>query len=359
MNDRYSRQEILPEIGKKGQERIAAGKVLVVGAGGLGCPALLYLAGAGVGTIGVIDHDVVDISNLQRQIIYSSTDQGRPKAQAAREALLRLNPDISVNAHPERLTAENALGIFSGYDVIIDGTDNFGAKFLINDAAVKLCKPVVYAAIQGFEGQISVFHSAVGPCYRCLHPQPSEALVMNCAEAGIIGPLAGMVGSMQAMECIKLLVNAPLLPSLMGQLCIIDASCLRTSLIKIPKRADCPVCSRNPADISLRDHQQFCSATGVVEIDASDAVIMPDARFIDVRELSEWDAGHIESASHVPLSLLQNGGDVLKQFQESQKYIVYCQKGIRSRKAVEILLKNGCPKALSLKGGYEGWCSLG
>jgi adenylyltransferase/sulfurtransferase len=349
---RYSRQIILPEIGAAGQDSLAAARVLVVGAGGLGCPALQYLAGAGVGTIGIIDPDSVDISNLQRQTLYKTSDAGMPKAAVARERVLQLNPDITVNAYIEELTDKNVLGLFSGYDVIIDGTDNFAAKFLINDAAVKTGRPVVYGAIQGFDGQVSVFGAAQSPCYRCLYPQPPEGIVLNCAEAGVIGALAGIVGSAQAMEAIKLIVRDPSFVPLSGKLWLIDVRTMETRIVKIPKRKDCTVCSRPAAEITLPSYSPVCSAAMVVEVDCNG---ITDAILIDVRELPEWEAGHIAGALHLPLSVLQKNPDTFTPPENGKTCVLYCQRGQRSRRAAEILLNAGYQDIFSLKGGYEAW----
>lgn len=355
---RYSRQEILPEIGSLGQKKIAAARVLVVGAGGLGCPALLYLAGAGIGTIGIVDHDIIDVSNLQRQILYTTEDEGKQKAVIAKDRLLQLNPDIAIHAYPEELTEKNVLGLFSGYDVIIDGTDNFSTKFLINDAAVKSGKPVVYGAIQGFEGRVSVFDAQTGPCYRCLYPSPPESAILNCAEAGVVGALAGIIGSMQAMEAIKIIVSHAALEPLAGKLFLIDTRTMNCRTLQIGKRADCKVCSQKPADISLQSFSPVCSAVLVQEIDIADLSGMPDAVFVDVRELSEWKTGHIGGAQHLPLSLLQKNADLFSAPDKNRPCILYCQGGMRSRKAAEILLNAGYRDLFSLKGGYEVWCSL-
>lgn len=354
---RYSRQEMLPEIGAVGQKKLSAARVLVVGAGGLGCPVLQYLAGAGIGTLGIIDHDSVDISNLQRQILYATEDQGQRKALAAKERLLLLNPDITINAYPEELTERNALGLFSGYDVIVDGTDNFSAKFLINDAAVKTGKPVVYGAIQSFEGRVSVFDASRGPCYRCLHPHPPKGLVLNCAEAGVIGALAGIVGTVQAMEMIKLVVGHSTFHPLIGRLWMIDARTMETRVMKIPKQENCSVCSKASEEVVLQNYSPVCSASMVEEIDCSDLAVLSNAILIDVRELSEWEAGHIEGAQHLPLSVLQKNLDAFTSPEGGKTCILYCQKGMRSRKAGELLVSAGFSDLLTLKGGYEAWCA--
>jgi sulfur-carrier protein adenylyltransferase/sulfurtransferase len=356
-SDRYSRQTIMPEIGAAGQERLAAARVLIVGAGGLGCPALLYLAGAGVGTIGIIDYDQVDESNLQRQVLFTAGDAGEMKATVARNRLLQLNSTIAVNSYNEELTDKNVIGLFSDYDIIIDGTDNFPAKFLINDAAVKMGKPVIYGAIQGFDGQVSVFDAGSGPCYRCLHPKIPEGIVLNCAEAGVIGALAGIIGSMQAAEAIKYIVKDASFAPLTGKLWMLDALTMETRLIKVPKRKDCPVCSRPAAEIPLQSASPVCFAAAAGEIACNDAA-MEDAMLIDVRELPEWSAGHIEGAQHLPLSALQKNLNIFSPPPNGKACILYCQRGARSRKAADMLLNAGFGNIYSLKGGFEAWCAL-
>ena len=351
MQSRYSRQSTLPEIGLDGQEKLRRTKILCIGAGGLGCPALLYLAGAGIGTLGIVDHDRVDISNLQRQILFTTADQGRAKALAARDRLLALNPDIIVNAFDHALTEANAESLISGYDIIIDATDNFSARFLINDAAVKLRKPVVFAAIQGFDGQISVFDAASGPCYRCLYPQPPAAIICNCAEAGIIGALAGVMGSMQAQEAIKLAIGHDSFKSLAGRLWMIDGRTMETRIIKIPKSQDCRACSLPPEKITLQ------AMPGIAEISAQDAASLQNIVFFDVREEAEWKAGFIPQARFLPLSLLQDSPQMFLPPAEDHAALLYCQRGMRSRKAVELLQAAGFKNLYSLQGGYEAWCS--
>ncbi len=352
--ERYNRQVILPEIGAEGQKKLAAARVLVIGAGGLGCPVLQYLAAAGVGTLGIVDHDTIDISNLQRQVLYDTADQGKQKAVAAREKIQRLNPDIVIHTHAEKLTENNILGLFSGYDIIVDSTDNFATKYLINDAAVKTAKPVVYGAIQGFEGQISVFDSTRGPCYRCLYPQPPQEAVASCAENGVIGALAGIAGTVQAMEAIKLIVDHQLFQSLVGKLWMIDTRMMETRILNIARQKECPVCSKPPVEIALQNYSPVCSATMVTEIDCKD-VTPDDAVIIDVRELPEWGEGHIDGAHHVPLTVLQKNINVFTQPGDGKICVLYCQKGGRSRKAAEQLLNAGFKNVYSLRGGFEAW----
>jgi len=351
---RYSRQALLPEIGTHGQRRLQDARVLVVGAGGLGCPALQYLAAAGIGTLGIIDPDIVDLSNLQRQILFQTGDTGQPKAVIARDRLLCLNPDIVIHAYVEALTADNAISFLSAYDIVIDGTDNFAAKFLINDAAVKLKKTVVYGAIQGFDGQVSVFDATRGPCYRCLSPDPPQASVQNCAEAGIIGAVAGMIGTAQAMEAIKVIINDASFRPLIGRLWIVDARTLETRIINFSKKTNCPVCSKTPADITLPSASSVCCAGYVEEITCCDVSALPGATLIDVRELHEWQQGHIEGARHLPLSALQKNPEAFAPLAGAD-CILYCQRGQRSKNAAEILASAGFMGLRNLKGGYDAW----
>jgi adenylyltransferase/sulfurtransferase len=350
---RYSRQIVLSEIGEAGQEKLASSKILIVGAGGLGCPALLYLAAAGVGNIGIIDFDNVEITNLQRQILFHDDQQGINKAIAASENIKSLNPEINVTPYDEELTDENVLGIFEQYDVIIDGTDSFSAKFLINDAAVKSGKPVIYGSILGFEGQASVFYAAKGPCYRCLYPAPPASHVPNCAEAGIIGAVAGMVGSVQAMEAIKIITGENSFSPLIGKLWITNIKTMESSVLEIPKNKDCPVCSKSLDTICLEYEKQKCSLS-LEEIDVLSARKLKDVLFIDVRESNEWNEGHIEGALHMPLSELKENKGI--DVPSNRQCIIYCGSGIRSMKALQIFIDNGIGNAKSMTGGYTAWC---
>ncbi|MCM2344426.1 MAG: HesA/MoeB/ThiF family protein [Alphaproteobacteria bacterium] len=352
--DRYNRQIILPEIGGEGQRRLTTAKVLVVGAGGLGCPVLQYLAAAGIGLLGIIDHDRIDITNLQRQILFNTSDAGQPKAQIAQNRLQALNPDITIKAYPEELSDRNASELFAAYDVIVDCTDNFSAKFLINDVAVKLGKAVVYGAIQGFEGQVAVFDAAQGPCYRCLHPRPPRGVILNCAESGVIGALAGMIGTIQAMEVIKLIIGHESFQSLYGNLLIIDSKTMEVSHLTIPKSGNCPVCSLSAAEIVPHYTSPVCFSAIVREIDNSDLPTLSGCVMIDVREHEEWDQGHIPEALHLPLSALNRDPEIFKPYRHDS-CVLYCQRGLRSQKAAEILLQAGFSDIYSLKGGYEAW----
>lgn len=354
-NQRYSRQMVLPELGVKGQARLAAARVLMIGAGGLGCPALLYLAGAGIGTIGIIDHDDVDETNLHRQVLFHDSDQGQKKASAARMHLLARNPGITIHAYDTELTDRNAPGLFSEYDVIIDGTDNFPATYLINDAAVKTGKPVIYGAIQGFEGQVSVFDAASGgPCYRCLYPQEPRGIIQNCAEAGVIGALPGIIGTMQAMEAVKIIIGHPSFQPLRGKLWMIDTKTMETRSLSFSKKTDCPVCAQGPENIALHYASPVCSRAMVQEIESAALASAQDCTLIDVREQDEWDRGHITGALHLPLSAIKKDPEIFSPHRQTP-CVLYCQRGMRSRMAAEILLQAGFTDISSLSGGYETW----
>lgn len=354
MTDRYKRQIILPEIGEVGQKKISNSSVLCIGAGGLGCPALLYLAGAGVGNIGVVDFDVVDETNLQRQILFTSDQVGQNKAEAAKERLSALNPDIHIQSYGRELTDENAYDLFKKYDVIIDGTDNFAAKFLINDAAIKAEKPLIYGSIAGFDGQVSVFGVANNPCYRCLYPETPKGHIPNCAEAGVIGAVAGIVGTTQAMEVIKIIVGHDSFTSLVGKLWTIDTRTMETQSLRLSKNSNCSVCSKEKEEI----HLQYSSPVfGIIsEVTPEQAKENKEALLVDVREISEWDRGAIDGAIHIPLSkLMENyNPDLLL----NGDIILYCHLGKRSLKAVQILKSQGYLNVFSMAGGYERWLTL-
>lgn len=352
---RYQRQIVLPEVGESGQTKLREARVLCVGLGGLGSPCVLYLAAAGVGKIGLIDPDYVEISNLQRQILFATNQSGQPKTVCAANRLSDLNPEINIETYPTTLNRDNALAIMTNYDVIIDATDNFFSRFLINSAAVKLRKPLVYGAIQGFEGQASVFWANHGPCYRCLFHESPKSLIQNCAEAGVIGALAGLVGTTQALETIKLILGekSSNLTPLIGQLWFIDTRSMRTSLYRIPKNENCSVCSLSPEEITLpQDEGELCITCN--ETSLEQAIQMTDALFIDVREVHEWQQGHIPGAQNFPLSELAQK-DLPLDLHCS--YIIYCEIGRRSKKAAAILSKRGFKKVMSLRGGFEAWRS--
>lgn len=354
VNPRYARQMILPEIGPDGQDKLAAARVLVVGAGGLGCPALLYLAGAGVGTLTILDFDRVNLSNLHRQILFTTHDEGHPKAQIARQKLRALNPDIAIHARTEALSPQNALSLFADHDLIVDGTDSFAAKYLINDAAVKTGKPVVYGAIQVFEGRVAIFNHAGGPCYRCLYPHPPKAAIMNCAQNGVIGALPGIVGTVQAMEALKLILAHPSFEPLSGKLWTLDATTMDTRILRFSKSRTCPTCTIPPDDISLSYDPPSCETGPTQTIAYADACRL-NALFIDVREQPEWNSGHIDGAFHLPLSTLQTTPThpLPHTYGHRQIRVLYCHSGIRSRKAAEILTTQGLKDLYVLQEGIE------
>ena len=359
---RYQRQTVLPEIGEAGQKRLLSARVLCVGAGGLGCPVLLYLAAAGVGTIGIIDHDEVDLSNLQRQVLYRECDVGRSKAEVAREQLLARNKDVHVNVYTARLSADNAEDLFAQYDVIVDATDNFMTKFLINDAAVKTQTPWVYGSILGCAGQLASFDPRQddAPCYRCLFPHPPTEKVMNCAEAGVIGAVAGEVGTLQAMEVMKIIVDHPDLPPLWGRLCQIDVASFRKTLTSLVKEPKCRACSQDRAQINIKEEAMLnlkrTTTSDEVTPDEARAMLAQnsDIQLLDVRGLDEWDAGHIQGADHFPLTLMVQGfrPDTLKK---DAPLILYCKAGVRSMQALHILKSQGYADVKSMAGGYDAW----
>lgn len=348
---RYERQVILPEIGKKGQRSISDASVLCIGAGGLGCPALLYLAAAGVGRIGIVDFDTVDETNLQRQILFTTDQVGKSKSTAAKERLNALNPDIDIQAYTEELTDKNTINLFKAYDIIIDGTDNFAAKYLINDAAIKTGKPFIYGSILGFDGQLAVFNHGDGPCYRCLFPAPPEGHIPNCAEAGIIGAVAGIIGTTQAMEAIKIIVKHDSLQPTSGKLWTIDMRSMENNLLSLSKNPGCPVCSRTKEDITLQYSSPICSI--VPEISPEQAREDTGALLIDVRELEEWNTGHICNAKHISLSSLMQG--YAPNLPADSNIIIYCQKGPRGQQAAHILKSQRYINISNMAGGYEAW----
>lgn len=350
---RYSRQTNLLEVGDIGQEKLLRSSVLCIGAGGLGSPALLYLAAAGVGRIGIIDFDRVDESNLQRQILFSTSTVGQPKATEARRKLTALNPTIQIDAFDEELNAESAARLFPLYDVILDGTDNFETKFLINDAAIKYGKPFIYGAIQGFDGQASVLGYKGGPCYRCLYPQKPKAQIMNCAEAGVIGAVAGLVGVTQALQAIQIIVDHKSFHPLSGKMLMIDTRTMETRILNIPKNPECPSCGHktNKDNIILQYASPVCSFTA--EISVTDLQSRHAHLLIDVREQDEWDNGHINGAILWPLSRIASG-DIPEEMRD-EEVIVYCQRGARSIQAATILKEYGFTDVTSLSGGYIAW----
>jgi len=360
---RYSRHLIMPEVGMEGQLKLKRAKVLCIGAGGLGSPLALYLAAAGVGRLGIVDFDVVDFTNLQRQVIHGTKDVGRPKLASAREAIAEINPYVEAVSHETRLTSDNALDLFKDYDIVADGTDNFPTRYLVNDACVLLGKPNVYASIFRFEGQATVFYAKEGPCYRCLYPEPPPpGLVPSCAEGGVLGVLPGIMGSIQALEAIKLILGKG--DSLIGRLLLFDALGLKFRELKLRKSPECPVCGPNPTVTKLIDYEQFCGIRGeehvedtkVPEITPVELKQMMDDKkpfvLIDVREPHEYDICRIPGSRLIPL------GEVPRRMHElnsADELVVHCRSGARSAKAVDFLMKSGFRKIHNLKGGILGW----
>lgn len=348
---RYSRQMQLPEIGAEGQDRLLQASVLCVGAGGLGSPALLYLAAAGVGRIGIIDFDRIDESNLQRQVLFSADMVGQSKAKEAARRISQLNPDIRVEYHEAELDADAASRLFPAYDIILDGTDNFEAKFLINDAAIKFAKPWIYGAVQGFDGQVGVFNDRGGPCYRCFQPEKPRAAVMNCAQAGVIGAIAGIIGVTQALQAVQLITRHENFDPLAGKLWILDARSMQTKKLSLRKKVDCPACGCDPDRIVLTYAPPACAA--IAEITASRLRENNGCSLIDVREDDEWLRGYIEGAVLWPLSKLLAGD--IPHISKDAEIVLYCQRGARSLQAARILQNNGFSRVASLAGGYAGW----
>lgn len=364
---RYSRHLIMPEVGMDGQRRLKAGKVLCIGAGGLGSPAAMYLAAAGVGTVGLVDFDVVDFSNLQRQIIHGTPDVGRSKLASARDRLHAINPHIDIQTYETSLSSENALQLFEPYDVILDGTDNFPTRYLTNDACVLLGKPNAYGSIFRFEGQASVFSTKDGPCYRCLYPEPPPpGLVPSCAEGGVLGVLPGVIGVIQATESIKLItgIGEPLI----GRFLIYDALRMRFRELKLRKDPDCPVCGTHPTVKKLIDYEQFCGLRPAVaetvtvsskngfEISAVDLKSRLDRgdklKVVDVREPNEYQINRIPGSQLIPL------GEIPRRYAEldaDEELVVLCKMGGRSAKAADFLRSVGFKHVLNLKGGILEW----
>ncbi|TMA67503.1 MAG: molybdopterin-synthase adenylyltransferase MoeB [Deltaproteobacteria bacterium] len=357
---RYSRHLILPDVGVAGQRKLKSARVLLVGAGGLGSPAALYLAAAGVGTIGIVDFDVVDQTNLQRQILHGTSRVGVSKLQSAEERLRDINPNVRVETFETRLTSENALDIIRDFDAVADGTDNFPTRYLVNDACVLLGKPNVYGSIFRFEGQASVFYAKEGPCYRCLYAEPPPpGLVPSCAEGGVLGVLPGIIGSIQALETIKLILGAG--DSLIGRLLLFDALKLSFRELKLEKDPDCPVCGPRPTVTALIDYEAFCGVGAEPSYDGLEVTAAelaaewkghPDLLVLDVREPHEYEIARIEGAKLIPLSQLP---DRLGDLDGHREIVTHCHHGARSLKALEILKAAGFSKVRSLRGGIDAW----
>lgn len=356
---RYSRHIILPNVGLEGQKKLKSASVLLVGAGGLGAPLAMYLAAAGVGRLGLVDFDVVDASNLQRQVIHGTSDVGRLKLDSAADRIREINPFVKLDRHEVALTSENALEIISQYDLVADGTDNFPTRYLVNDACILTGKPNVYASIFRFEGQVSVFGAPNGPCYRCIYPEPPPpGLVPSCAEGGVLGVLPGMVGTIQATEVIKWILGAG--DSLVGRLMLVDALTMKFREWKVPRDPDCPVCGDHPTQTTLIDYEAFC---GLGEAPAVEMTVMElhqrrlagMAPFVlDVRQPYELEIASIDEDRAIELSALPYRLEELAG-QEDAEIVVVCRSGERSAKAVQLLQDAGFKKAINLKGGTLAW----
>jgi adenylyltransferase/sulfurtransferase len=360
---RYSRHLIMPEVALDGQKKLKQARVLTIGAGGLGAPLAMYLAAAGVGTIGVVDFDVVDESNLQRQIIHGTSDVGRPKMESARDRIKDINPNVKVETYEEPLTSENALDIFKDYDIIVDGTDNFPTRYLVNDACVLLGKPNVYGSIFRFEGQASVFYAEEGPCYRCLYPEPPPpGLVPSCAEGGVLGILPGAIGTIQATETVKLILGIG--EPLIGRLLLYDALGMSFREMKLRKDPNCPVCGENPTVTELIDYQEFCGIpqaqaaeqeNGVPEITVQDLKQKldngEDVNVLDVRERHEYEVANL-GVRLIPLGELPQR---LAELDQDESFAIHCKTGGRSAKAVKLLQDAGFQHVYNVKGGITAW----
>lgn len=352
---RYSRHLILPEIGEEGQLRLKESSVLIVGAGGLGSPSSMYLAAAGVGRLGLVDFDVVDATNLHRQILYGESNIGTPKLEAAKHRLTDINPHIDVELHATALTSENALALFARYDVILDGTDNFPTRYLVNDACVLAGKPNVYASIFRFDGQVSIFDAKRGPCYRCLYPEPPPPnLVPSCAEGGVLGVLPGIVGTIQATEAIKLITGAG--EPLLGRLLLCNALQMTFRQLKLRKDPGCRICGENPTVTKLIDYQEFCSPVHEKEITPAQLAEKLERKepllLLDVREPYEVEMGAIEGSTHIPMQQVPARIDELPR---DQDIVVYCKMGGRSARVQQFLEQEGFTRVRNLAGGIQAW----
>ena len=362
---RYSRHLILPEIGEEGQKKLLKAKVLIIGAGGLGSPLGLYLAAAGVGTIGLVDFDVVDLSNLQRQILHTNDEIGKPKLDSAEKRIKAMNPDTRVVKHPTRISSENAFDIIKNYDIVIDGTDNFPTRYLVNDACVFLNKPNIYGSIFRFEGQATVFAPKKGPCYRCLYPEPPPpGMVPSCAEGGVLGILPGIIGVIQATEAVKLIVGTG--EPLIGRLLLYNALDMSFRTLKLRRDKNCPVCGDRPTITKLIDYEAFC---GMKRGEGKETVTIPemtvfelkakmdrkdDFVLLDVREPYEYEIAKIAGSRLIPIGQLQGRVSELEAFKDKD-ILTHCKSGGRSARAVEFLLQSGFKKVWNVVGGIGEW----
>src|SRR5690242_3825111 len=360
---RYSRHLIMPEVGMDGQLKLKNAKIALIGTGGLGAPLGMYLAAAGVGRIGLVDFDVVDFTNLQRQVIHGTKDVGKKKLDSAAETMLDINPYLEIDRHETALSSENALEILKDYDIVVDGTDNFPTRYLVNDACVLLGKPNVYGSIFRFEGQATVFAYEGGPCYRCLYPEPPPpGLVPSCAEGGVLGILPGTIGLIQATEAVKLILGIG--EPLVGRLLLYDALGMRFRELKLRKNPECPVCGDHPTITKLIDYQEFCgipqqpqepvAVEGEIDVTEVKAKIDRHEPFvlIDVREPHEWQIGHIPYAKLIPLGELPKR---VNELNTADEIVAHCKSGVRSAKAVDFLKQAGFKKVRNMKGGILAW----
>ena len=362
---RYSRHLIIPDVGMTGQKRLKNARVLCGGAGGLGSPALLYLAAAGVGTLGIVDFDVVDESNLQRQIIHGQSDVGRPKAESARDSITELNPLVNVVLHEERLDSDNAMEIFAQYDLIVDGTDNFATRYLVNDACVLLGKPYVWGSIYRFDGQASVFWAEYGPCYRCLYPEPPPpGMVPSCAEGGVLGVLCGSIGSIQVNEAIKVITGIG--EPLAGRLMIYDALEMSYRTVRVRKDPECAVCGKNPTITELIDYEAFCGAVSEDALNAASgstitatelkAMLDNDEKIflVDVREPNEYEIVSIPGSVLMPKDQFLNGS-ALEKLPQDRRIVLHCKSGARSAECLAVVKNAGFSDAVHVGGGVLAW----
>jgi molybdopterin/thiamine biosynthesis adenylyltransferase/rhodanese-related sulfurtransferase len=362
---RYSRHLLMPEVGLEGQEKLKAASILIIGAGGLGSPVAMYLAAAGIGRLGLVDYDVVDFSNLQRQVIHGTHTLGQRKVISARQRLADINPSIQIDIYDEPFTSENALKISQPYDLIIDGTDNFPTRYLVNDVCVMTGKPNIYGSIFRFEGQVSVFDARVGPCYRCLFPEPPPpGLVPSCAEGGVFGVLPGTIGTLQATEALKVLLGIG--EPLIGKLLLYDALAMSFDEVRLRKNPDCRVCSEHPEITELIDYEAFCGVPGHDQEQLAPATayeVEPQAlaeelmqgrplQLIDVREPHELEISHIDGADLIPLGSLAAR---MHELDSAQEIVLFCKTGTRSARALELLAGAGFRKVRNLRGGINAW----
>ncbi|GAB3864418.1 adenylyltransferase/sulfurtransferase MoeZ [Dactylosporangium cerinum] len=362
---RYSRHLIIPDVATAGQKRLKNARVLCVGAGGLGSPALMYLAAAGVGTLGIVEFDTVDESNLQRQIIHGQSDIGRPKAESARDSVREINPYVNVVVHNEALDNDNVMEIFAQYDLIVDGTDNFATRYMVNDAAVLLGKPYIWGSIYRFDGQASVFWAEHGPCYRCLYPEPPPpGMVPSCAEGGVLGVLCASIGAIQVTEAIKLLTGVG--DSLLGSLMVYDALEMSYRKIRLRKDPNCAICGENPTVTGLIDYDDFCGAVSDEAqaaalgstITATELKDWQDSgkpiELIDVREPAEWEIVRVPGARLVPKGEFLNG-NALADLPQDRQIVLYCKSGVRSAEALAAVKAAGFKDAVHVQGGVVSW----